>query len=81
MRALQFMIARSHVVCIIPATPFGRYEYALFIMNNQEQHSKLHFNQVMFFLLMKTEITYARVWEIKGQRFALFFRAKHCLLD
>nr|CAH7739939.1 unnamed protein product [Callosobruchus chinensis] len=31
MKNLQFMIARSQVVCIIPATPFGRYEYALFI--------------------------------------------------
>nr|CAI5853082.1 unnamed protein product [Callosobruchus analis] len=33
MRDLQFMIARSHVICTIPATPFGRYEYALFIMS------------------------------------------------
>ncbi|CAH2000986.1 unnamed protein product [Acanthoscelides obtectus] len=31
MRTVQFMIARSQVVCIIPAILFGRYEYALFI--------------------------------------------------
>nr|CAI5853085.1 unnamed protein product [Callosobruchus analis] len=36
MRDLQFMIARSHVACIIPATPFGRYEYALFITERVE---------------------------------------------